>query len=312
MSNSVEMLGSKLTTKASLLSLSPETRVNIHEYLLPPQAQPGEYAGLRRSCRLLCEEFDAEASSNVRGEFNTFCWKLSEKGIVVQSSFIDTFNTKTLIMKMPLYLLQRGPTVRTDLIPPTAIPFQWSWLRRVVLTFDMDRAPSEDVAEWMRLVSNVDNILCENSVREQSILKDRIAALMQLQGGLDQTDVSQLSPSTSIDDVILTLSTKRSLPTQPYANERHWLKAVRERRIVKSDWQLLCDSDSIGYDCSVRWQRATKKAPDPIVASQPSLWERLNLWAHAFINGISGMASRLWRRWRRTHLDPADWQARLV
>jgi hypothetical protein len=106
-----------MTTPRPFLTLPPETRLNIYQYLLPNTTHPLDHNGLRQTCRTVRNEFDHETNVSKKKEYKQLKASLTKENITIVSSFQNVVATSTLKLRLAEKYLDP-----TAVLPPQVVP----------------------------------------------------------------------------------------------------------------------------------------------------------------------------------------------
>jgi hypothetical protein len=121
--------------------LPAELRLQVYEYLRPPNAFPSAYMGLRGTCRELQWEFDQEAVKAIRRLYAKIVPHLGGGATITPSSLFAycMADFSQINMKIPLEPWQ-GPPGTFGYIRSYEHCYSWSWLKTLIIAFHIGEA----------------------------------------------------------------------------------------------------------------------------------------------------------------------------
>jgi hypothetical protein len=125
---------------ASFMSLPAELRLKLYSHLMPGLGQyPSAYLGLRNSCRLIRAEYDHEAAKTIPHIYANAPLKLHTVDNVAWWCINHKPSLPKTIADLSAVTMQ--PTVfvvnRMARFPKKMILWHWTWLKTLVIEFDM-------------------------------------------------------------------------------------------------------------------------------------------------------------------------------
>jgi hypothetical protein len=118
-----------MTTNSPFLALPAEIRLKVYAYFLPTVAHFSDSAGLRRTCREVRREFNYEAHSSMKRQYEQLRSRLAKEGVIVTSSLSTILATSTLDLSL------RQSYVSSNVLKSQILPWRCLWLKNVVITF---------------------------------------------------------------------------------------------------------------------------------------------------------------------------------
>lgn len=131
---------SSTSSVVSFLAVPAEVRVEIYKYLLPgPGQYASDYNGLRNSCRLVREEYDFEAQKVIPSTYDNAPHPIASGWHMgyMPNKPTTMADLATVEILPPSFVVNRMAR-----FPRKMIPWHWTWIKTLVISFNMSYGPS--------------------------------------------------------------------------------------------------------------------------------------------------------------------------
>ncbi|KAF2026096.1 hypothetical protein EK21DRAFT_116102 [Setomelanomma holmii] len=155
--------------ESPLFCLPAELRLQIYGYPLPDMVTYSDHADLRKSCRLLTSEYERKAEKRIVRHMSTYIERYKHKDIPV--------GIRSSISNMTVFNVRLPPNAGAlDL--PAMIPWEWTSLKKVVITIN------DPMKQGTQTLVPVQLHLVKAKVEDQ-IVADAISRKNKESGGVD-------------------------------------------------------------------------------------------------------------------------------